>query len=102
MGNKSNQSTSNRQEDRRAAAQDDGVAISGDTGGDIIVDMVPDELIDLVQNTTTGAADLVSKAVGAVNNSQQTVKEIAANTQPNGAVIPLLMAGVAAVWLWRR
>ncbi|PCJ90940.1 MAG: hypothetical protein COA52_09665 [Hyphomicrobiales bacterium] len=91
--------SSTKQEDNRAAAQDNGIAISH--AGDVTIDMIPEDLLELVQNTTTGAFELVTQSLGAVGDSQDALKEIAENTQPNSIVVPLLMAGVAAAYVWR-
>lgn len=100
MGFSSSKTSSNtNQIDRRVAAQDNGLAISGD--GDITIDMVPEDLLMLVKDATTGAQSLATEALGVASDSQATVKEIAENTQPNSIVVPLLVAGVAAAYVWK-
>lgn len=65
MGGRSESTSSSKvvttNTDRRVAAQDDGLAISSGNG-DVIVDMVPDAVLQFVQDATTGAYDLVAQS----------------------------------------
>jgi len=99
-GSSSKTSSSTSQTDRRAAAQDSGVAISGD--GDITIDMASDELLQIVADANSGAAAIATQAVNAVTASQQSVETIAANTQPNSISTPMILAAVAVAYLATR
>lgn len=58
-------SSSTHNEDRRVAAQDSGVAISGGSGS-VVVDMVPEEVLGFVTDFAAGADKLVTKSLNMV------------------------------------
>lgn len=97
MGSSSQTSSKTTQIDRRVAAQDSGIAISGD--GDIAIDMAPDELLKIVADANTGAVQIATQAVNAVNSSAESIETIAANTQPNAISTPMILAAVAMAYL---
>jgi len=99
-GSSSSSKSSSTQIDRRVAAQDDGIAISGD--GEITIDMAPDELLQIVADANTGANAIATQAVNAVTASQQSVETIAANTQPNSISTPMILAAVAVAYIAMR
>lgn len=76
--------------DRRTAAQDSGVAISNGNG-DVYLDMVPDAVLDFVQDATSGAFDLVARSAETTNDALA----VAAGRDPQPPINPLAVAAVA-------
>lgn len=99
-GSSSSTKNETSQVDRRVAAQDSAVAVSGD--GEITIDMAPDELLQIVADANTGANAIATQAVNAVTASQQSVETIAANTQPNSISTPMILAAVAVAYIAMR
>ncbi len=105
MGGSSSSSSSRvstSTEDRRVAAQDDGLAISaGD--GDVIVDMVPDAILDYVRDTTSGAYDLVARSADTASDAMAIAagREMPAQSASNSPVVIAAVALAGAYLLTR-
>lgn len=97
--NKTKSSSSVSNVDRRVAAQDSAIAISGD--GDVVIDQTPEEFIELLDNSIMSANEIATRSLDQVAAAQANVKEIAANTQPvDGKINPTLLAAAAVAALW--
>ncbi|PLW75410.1 hypothetical protein [Cohaesibacter celericrescens] len=91
--------TQTTQIDKRTAAQDQGIAVS--TDGNVIIDQVPEELLDFAGGVAQGAADLVNKSFNMVAENTSKVLALSpaaadADTRAK-AVNPVAMIAVFAV-----
>ncbi len=65
------ESTKTTQIDKRTAAQDSGIAVA--TNGNVVVDQVPEELLNFASGVASGPADLVKGSLSLVNEKVDKV-----------------------------